>query len=569
MADIHSFASKGDVESVRRILSRGTSVDLRNESDLTPLACAASNSVADSAMLTLLIDAGADVNAAVDGGKNFPLSLAACTGSLEKVRTLASAGADVDAASESGYTALINVMYKLFNSDKLVLTVELLLELGAATDCETTYGESPLSVPSYFGRFDVVKVLLDRGVDPAPLQWNSLMKAVALGSCEEVRQQLATGSNISDSDCWERTPWLLAAVVGSVEKASLLLNAGADLTDQKLGGLTALAICAENENSEMLTWLLEIGIEIEAVDSADNTALMLAAQADEAECVRLLLEAGANPSCKNEYGETAISMTTCERVMRLLLAAGQDIAEIGTELKRTLVGFDSNESETLNVSQAEYHSGCRRKFGASNPEEMPIPFWIEMVRTGISGYEGKVQFGDADNIAEPTWCFQRFGASFTELPDGRFVQIGGEHEDHYDPDFCIYNDVTVHERDGTFRIIGYPESDFPPTDFHTATCFQGFVYVIGRLGYHGSRLLGTTPVYRFNVENWKVESVATTGNNPGWIYEHKTRFYDDSKLLISGGKVAVEVGGSEDHLELKGEYILDLDTGNWSQLEKG
>ena len=43
----------------------------------------------------------------------------------------------------------------------------------------------------------------------------------------------------------------------------------------------------------------------------------------------------------------------------------------------------------------------------------------------------------------PVWCFSRFGTSLTELPDGRFVQIGGEHEDFYDPDFCIYNDVTV------------------------------------------------------------------------------------------------------------------------------
>jgi hypothetical protein len=37
--------------------------------------------------------------------------------------------------------------------------------------------------------------------------------------------------------------------------------------------------------------------------------------------------------------------------------------------------------------------------------------------------------------------------SLTLLPDGRAIQIGGEHEDYYDPDFCIYNDVFVHEPD--------------------------------------------------------------------------------------------------------------------------
>jgi hypothetical protein len=34
---------------------------------------------------------------------------------------------------------------------------------------------------------------------------------------------------------------------------------------------------------------------------------------------------------------------------------------------------------------------------------------------------------------------QRFGQSLTLLPDCRAVQIGGEHEDWYDADFCIYN----------------------------------------------------------------------------------------------------------------------------------
>jgi hypothetical protein len=52
--------------------------------------------------------------------------------------------------------------------------------------------------------------------------------------------------------------------------------------------------------------------------------------------------------------------------------------------------------------------------------------------------------------------------------DRRTVQIAGKHEDHYDPDFRIYNDVFVHTRDG-ITVHGYPQSDLPPTDFRTAT----------------------------------------------------------------------------------------------------
>jgi hypothetical protein len=243
----------------------------------------------------------------------------------------------------------------------------------------------------------------------------------------------------------------------------------------------------------------------------------------------------------------------------------EDIAEISDEQKRTLLGLNNTETATLNVSKAEYESGCRPRFGEANPEEMKIPFWHEMVRAGISGYGAKVQFDDADNTDEATWCFDRFGNSLTELLDGSFVQIGGEHEDSYDPDFCIYNDVTVHDQDGTFRIMGYPKDAFPPTDFHTATYYEGFIYLIGSLGYHGSRLFGTTPVYRFEVNTWKVEVVETTGNSPGWIYKHKARLTEADKLVISGGKVAVEVEGKEDHVDNEGEYTLDLKSRIWTR----
>jgi len=59
------------------------------------------------------------------------------------------------------------------------------------------------------------------------------------------------------------------------------------------------------------------------------------------------------------------------------------------------------------------------------------------------------------------------------LPDGREVLIAGEHEDYYDPDFFIYNDVVVRAPDGKFAIYGYSKEAFPPTDFHTATLLPG------------------------------------------------------------------------------------------------
>ena len=86
----------------------------------------------------------------------------------------------------------------------------------------------------------------------------------------------------------------------------------------------------------------------------------------------------------------------------------------------------------------------------------------------------------------------------------------------YDPDFCIYNDVFVHERDGSIAIYGYPESVFPPTDSHTATLVGDAIYVIGSIGYMGTRRYGETPVYRLDVHTLRMDRLHTTGDSPGW-----------------------------------------------------
>ena len=86
--------------------------------------------------------------------------------------------------------------------------------------------------------------------------------------------------------------------------------------------------------------------------------------------------------------------------------------------------------------------------------------------------------------AGPGWCFDRFGQSTTVLPDGREVLIAGEHEDYYDPDFFIYNDVVVRAPDGKVAIYGYSKEAFPPTDFHTATLLPDSIVLIGSLGYN-------------------------------------------------------------------------------------
>ncbi|KAK7992853.1 hypothetical protein PG988_001647 [Apiospora saccharicola] len=101
-----------------------------------------------------------------------------------------------------------------------------------------------------------------------------------------------------------------------------------------------------------------------------------------------------------------------------------------------------------NLTAQEYASGRVPRFGKSNPEIMDVPFWSAMIAAELGPWSANniVHYGKTGD-SEPTWTFaERMGQTTTELPDGRLVFIAGEHEDFYDPDFHIYNDVCVFDK---------------------------------------------------------------------------------------------------------------------------
>jgi hypothetical protein len=168
----------------------------------------------------------------------------------------------------------------------------------------------------------------------------------------------------------------------------------------------------------------------------------------------------------------------------------------------------------------------------------------------------------------PDWCFDRFGMSQTTLPDGSVVSIAGEHEDFYDPDFCIYNDVIVHRLDGRVEIFGYPRDVFPPTDFHTATLVGDKIVLIGSLGYQGERAFGRTPVCQLDVNTLRIEAVPAKGDCPGWIFKHSARLLaDGGQIEVTGGQIMRE--GEDSGIKNASTFVLNLGTRTWSRSRDG
>jgi hypothetical protein len=457
-------------------------------------------------------------------------------------------------------TSLLNVIST--NGVDVVERVKSCIALGEDINRVTKYGESALRIASRFGRFDVVGVLLNAGADQDQLCWSNTLYEVVYGTPTSISKSVQEHNDLESTDYWERTPFLFAIQLGDAEKAQLLLDLGANRLAVGRCQRTPMQYAVQQNNVPMLRWLLDKGFDIESTDEFLETPLVAAAEQGMVECVRFLIQCGADIHKPNHIPERPIKVAANMEIVRILLSHGADINDISSEMRAQLLGVE-HEGEPQ-VSREDYLGGRHRRFGTKNPEQFDNPFWMAMVRSGASGWQASEKFSDSNAYERPpVWSYQRFGRSTTVLDDGRIIEIAGEHEDHYDPDFCIYNDVTEFRPDGSIRIFGYPENVFRPTDFHTATLMDGSILIIGCLGYPQSRQFGRTPVYRLNITNFEIQEVEARGDQPGWIHRHKTRLDGQNRIVVSGGHI--EKSLETPFQENIDEWALDLTTWVWTR----
>jgi len=205
--------------------------------------------------------------------------------------------------------------------------------------------------------------------------------------------------------------------------------------------------------------------------------------------------------------------------------------------------------------------------GTTNPERMDNPVWAWLVKARINAFQATERLNGPSALdAGPGWCFDRLGQSTNRLPDGRVVFIAGEHEDYYDPDFYIYNDVVIQHPDGRVEVYGYPPEVFPPTDFHSATLVGNRIVLIGNLGYGEDTRPGTTPVRILDLDTLAISTVPTSGQPPGWIHGHQATLSEDGRsILVQRGELD---RGSRDRslVENLDEWRLHLADWRWERL---
>ncbi|PPD39831.1 MAG: hypothetical protein CTY16_18295 [Methylobacter sp.] len=151
------------------------------------------------------------------------------------------------------------------------------------------------------------------------------------------------------------------------------------------------------------------------------------------------------------------------------------------------------------------------------------------------------------------------------MPDGRIIYIAGEHEDHYDPDFYIYNDVVVIRPDNVIEFYAYPKEIFPPTDFHTATIIGNKILIIGCLGYQDSRVYTETPVYILDTDTFVINKVITSGQSPRWIHRHTCELSGDERTIVLK-KGLLDLGAERSLIENIDDWLLDIESWTWTRL---
>ena len=256
---LHWAAYWNDTDTADLLLRAGANVDAANDLGVTSLWLASTyGNGDDAALVTRLLDAGADPNAAHLSGES-PLMAAARTGREPVVRALLAHGADVNAAETAhDQTAL---MWAAANRHPEV--VQALIEAGADLQVRSRVRRRTVYLPS-------------RGA------------SYRLSFEEHIER-----GDIETRDQGGFTPLLFVAQQGDVASARLLLAAGANVNDVAPIGWSAVAIAAFSNQTGVAQLLLDQGADPDAA-GAGFTALHAAVLRGNLDLVDSLVAHGAN-----------------------------------------------------------------------------------------------------------------------------------------------------------------------------------------------------------------------------------------------------------------------------------
>ena len=256
-------AATGSAGQVEQLLAQAADPNLANALKMTPLLVAAP----DARKVRALLQAKADPNAVSQQVRTPLLVAASVAGSLESVKLLVAAGADMKAQDRIGATAL-----HLATGANDEAMVRYFVEQGLDVNAADKSGATPLQNAAGNRNLAVVKLLLAKGANPNAA--NTFGGVVSKG--------LIAHKGL--------TPLILAAPYASAAVMSALLDAGANVNAQDSRGMTALmfTVGSETQDAAVVKLLLERGAKTDIRSGAGETAADWARKFNQPAVLKLL-----------------------------------------------------------------------------------------------------------------------------------------------------------------------------------------------------------------------------------------------------------------------------------------
>jgi ankyrin repeat protein len=196
-------------------------------------------------------------------------------------------------------------LFEAIKVGDLAAVTALLASDPALVNAPHASGLPPLMLATYFGRKEVVDLLLAKGAGL------DIFAAAALGEVEQIDALLRVDHELigaHSADGW--TPLHLAAHFGHEHAVVLLLARGAHVNARSTNAManTPLHAALAGRHRGVVELLLANGAAVNAQQQGGFTALQAAARHGDPALAELLLDHGADPVIRTDGGKTALAM---------------------------------------------------------------------------------------------------------------------------------------------------------------------------------------------------------------------------------------------------------------------
>lgn len=283
---------------VRPYLPEGRGINDLDQNGQSALMVAARKS-ADSSVIKALLKKGSDINQTDPSGKTA-LELAVLGGASPAViSTLASSGANIELVDrESRSTLLIRAIRAKASLD----SIRALVEAGADVEAMDGTGATPLMVAGvHWKHAEIIQLLTSAGADAKRIKGpgNSFMLkegdtaldgAAVRNHSDEIIMALLAAGGVSDKPSTRVSLWQRAIRGHNLAMLEALKKAGFDVNEKDASGSTPLLFAVSYTTQwDTIDALVKAGANVNAKDAKGRTALDYVSGRPEAEGIRQIL----------------------------------------------------------------------------------------------------------------------------------------------------------------------------------------------------------------------------------------------------------------------------------------